>query len=129
MTLSLDYISVLVQVTLFEAPVFWMFYRKLPVERVPAFDAQTDFGKAMRVAGLVALTNACIHPLYFFGFMSSGQAYLWSVFWGQIFAVFGDAFIQSWAARIPIERAIAASLVANLVSWQLTPLLTWALYY
>lgn len=127
---SPDYLSVLLQAWFFKLPIYWLFYRGLAASGLAsALHAQTRTGEAFKIAGLVFLTSVCIHPLVFFGFMASGKTYLWSALWGEVFAVAGEGLLQSWAARLPLRRTLSASFIANLVSWQVTPLVIYWLYY
>ncbi len=61
--------------------------------------------------------------------MSLDRNYIENILIAEAFAIIAETFIHSWATKMPIRQAFAASLVANIVSWQVAPLLTYLLFF
>ncbi len=77
---------------------------------------------------LVTLVNLVTHPIVFFGFMSSRLPYVWAVPLAEVFAMVSEMFLYYFFLRgLTFRRAFVASLVANLFSWQVAPVMTWGI--
>ena len=75
-----------------------------------------------------ASNNLVTHPIVFFGFMSSRLPYVWAVPLAEVFAVVSEMFLYYFFLRgLTFRRAFVASLVANLFSWQVAPVMTWGI--
>ena len=80
-----------------------------------------------RTAAMVTLLNSLTHPIVFFGLMNLPFTFLTNISLAEGFAVGAEAIALTLLCNQPRGRAIFASLIANLVSWQLAPILTYAL--
>lgn len=106
-----QYLYVLFQSNLLEVLVCLYFYRT----RMPWW----------RIIAMVSICNAITHPLVIFGFLRhTGFSFLVGIITAEIFAITAEATLHSADKRIPKLRALAASTFANLVSWQMGPVLT-----
>jgi hypothetical protein len=76
------------------------------------------------------MCNALTHPPVFFGFMTAPIPVLSAILWAEAFAVIVEALLiyKFFPAKISIAKIFLISLVANLVSWQLSPILTWLFF-
>lgn len=74
----------------------------------------------------VTATNAVSHPIVFFALMKLPFGYIWNILIAEAFAIGFEAFV--YRRIFKLERALTASLLANLVSWQLAPPLTALLF-
>ncbi len=110
-----QYLYVLFQSNFFEVLVCLYFYR----------------GRIswQRIILLVSICNAITHPLVIFGFLRhTSFSFLVGIVTAEIFAITAEASLHSADKRIPPLRAVAASTVANLVSWQAGPIFTTLLF-
>lgn len=80
------------------------------------------------LAGVIAI-NAVTHPLVFFLFMSAKAPLLWAALAGEAFAFGFEAFACWYFLGLRAREALLASTLANLFSWQVAPLLTYALFF
>ena len=110
-----QYVLTFLQSSCLEIPIYFLFYRRT-----------LKWGE---VVILVTLANAVTHPWVFFGFMGSGWSYLVSVLAAESFAVGGETVLHGFAARLDLRRTFLAALAANLFSWQVAPILTYALFF
>jgi hypothetical protein len=77
---------------------------------------------------LTTLANSITHPIVFFGFMSSHFTYLSAILAAELFAVVAETLLHSWFGRLPLPLAFRMALIANLMSWQVAPILTYFLF-
>ena len=110
-----DYLYAFAQSSTLEVPIYFLFYR-----------GRLTFAQTFLV---VTIANAFTHPWVFFGFMGSGWTYLVSVLAAETFAVGGETVLHAWSTQLPWPRTFAAATVANLFSWQVAPLLTYAAFF
>jgi len=73
------------------------------------------------VALKITLINSITHPIVFFGLMRLPFSYLTNILIAEAFAVLAEAL---YYRRLGFAHPFKASLFANLVSWQLAPVLT-----
>lgn len=110
-----DYLYTFAQSSTLEVPIYFLFYR-----------SRLTLGRTFLI---VTLANSFTHPWVFFGFMGSGWTYLVSVLVAESFAVGGETCLHSWSGHLPPWRTFAAAWFANLFSWQIAPLLTYAVFF
>lgn len=112
----MTYLYVFLQSNLLEVlPYFWL----LPLAR----------GRGLaRTLVKVTLLNSLTHPIVFFGLMNLPFTFLTNIALAEGFAVVAEAIALSLLCHQPRGRAFFASLLANLVSWQLAPMLTYVLF-
>jgi hypothetical protein len=123
--MSWDYLYIFCQSNALEWPVALMKGRIGYRQGTGAFWPQ-----ALRIIALVTLANSLTHPIVFFGFMNSPLSYLAATLWAETFAVTAEAAVHAAVlgpSRVTLARCLATSFAANLVSWQVAPLLTWSL--
>ncbi len=120
MSSDLSYFYTFWQSNLLEIPVYFLVYRWLAGKEMMTF---------AKVAAVTTLANAFTHPWVFFGFMGVGVSYLVSVPLAECFAVFGEAPLQSYALGPKFKITLLASLLANLFSWQVAPIITYVLFF
>jgi hypothetical protein len=112
--MNLNYLLIFLQSNLIECFVYgWCYRRKLTVGRSVA---------------ITTLANSVTHPIVFFGFMSASFSYLHSIILAEAFAILVEAVLHAWSGRLPLRLAFRASLLANLTSWQLGPILTYYIF-
>ena len=110
-----QYALTFLQSSCLEIPIYFLFYRRQM--------------KLREVVLLVTFANAFTHPWVFFGFMGSGWSYLVSVLVAESFAVGGETLLHGAGARLDFRLTFAAALIANLFSWQVAPILTYAFFF
>jgi hypothetical protein len=113
--MTLDYLYIFLQTTLIELPFYWFFLR-----------AHLSLKKLVLV---VLAINACTHPLVFFGLMALPLAPVVKIAISESFAPAFEAWALVYFLRVPWRQALKASIVANLASWQLGPIVTYWLYF
>ena len=80
---------------------------------------------------ITTFANAITHPIVFFILLSSGSRLNWlsGILLAEAFAVVMEVIIHGYALRPSTKRAwlvlATGSLIANLVSWEFGPILTW----
>ncbi|MBK7890999.1 MAG: hypothetical protein IPJ84_09195 [Bdellovibrionales bacterium] len=78
-----------------------------------------------------SFANAITHPIVFFVWLSSGSHLNWlnGILIAEAFAVIGEIALHGYALGLHGKREWfiigIGSLSANLVSWELGPILTW----
>ncbi len=77
---------------------------------------------------LLSLMNSLSHPIVFFGLMSLPMSYLSVILIAEIFAITSEAVFLHKTQKIPLMLALKTSTIANLVSWQLGPVLTYLIF-
>ena len=115
MLVPLSYVLLFAQSNALELPVLAWGYRKS--QSVP------------RSLALGSLSNLITHPVVIFLFLSWGWSNLVAVLAAECFAVLTEAFLHAgFGGNLRLRTTFLWSLVANLVSWQVAPLLTriWA---
>lgn len=100
-----------------ELVFFYLLHRKLGLSK-------------SRSIGLTTLSNLITHPTIFFGHMTIGLTWLHAILIAEIFAWLSEAALQAWATQTwsRWREWLIVSFVANLVSWELGPRLTWWLW-
>lgn len=108
----MTYLYTFLQSNLLEVPFYYAFYRR---------------GLSLReVLLLVTLANLITHPFIFFGICAVGLSLLVSTLLAELIAIGGEPLLHGYGRRaVWSMQPLVASLIANLASWQLAPLLTW----
>src|SRR4051812_23253556 len=109
--MNLDYLYTFCQTVVIELPVYWYLMRR--------------FRGCRDLCVAVLAINAITHPLVFFGLMSLGSAPVVKIAISEAFAPAFEAWALIYFLRIPAWPAVAASVLANLASWQLGPIFTY----
>jgi hypothetical protein len=96
------------------------FALEVPVYHAVCRRTRTYFG-SWSLAGRVFLLNLLTHPLVCFGFPSfaarAGIEGGTSLALSEVFAVLMEGLVLSCLWELPMRRALAGALVANLASW------------
>jgi hypothetical protein len=111
------YLYTFSQTCALEFPCYAYFLRK-----------ETKRGWLGALAAVVAL-NAFTHPLVFFGLLSAKMVLWQSILCGEVFAFGFEAWACFYFLGLRPKSAFWAATAANLVSWQLGPLLTYWLFF
>lgn len=105
------YFFVFLLSNLLEVPVYWGFLREQGL----------SFARSVLV---VTAMNSLTHPIVFFVIMNFRLTYLWDILLAEAFAIVSEAWILRKVTGAGPGRAFGASVMANVVSWQLAPLIT-----
>lgn len=111
--MSLMYLYIFLQSNLLEVPFYFLVFRK-----------NHSFSK---VLFLTTAINSLTHPIVFFILMNMKSTHLTNILWAETFAVVSEALFFYFVLRTTLTRAFLGSLVANLVSWQFAPMITYFL--
>lgn len=109
-----SYLYVFLQSNGLELPVYAWLYHK-----------HSSWGRAILIA---SVANAMTHPIVFFGWLGKPMPYLQGILLAEAFAILAETGLHRIAIR-DLSLCFRASFIANLVSWQLGPLLTYWLFY
>lgn len=105
------YFYIFFQSNLLEIPVFFLIYRALLSARY--------------TISLVTLSNAFTHPVVIFVFLkASSLQFIEAILVAEAFAIAVESLLHRSVTHLSLLRVLSASLIANLVSWQLGPILT-----
>lgn len=121
-----QYLYVFTQSTLLEIPLYYLGLRSL----VPGLLTRSlrESERLLFFICAVTAVNSVTHPLVFFGIMNLKWAYLQNILVAEAFAILAEAIFMYWILDVSKLRALAVAAIANLVSWQLAPLLTFKLF-
>ncbi len=111
------YLITFLQSNALELAFFYLLHRRLGL--TPA-----------RSIALTTLANLITHPTIFFGHMTMGLSWFSAIISAEIFAWTSEAVLhagttQAWERW---RAWLVTSLIANLMSWELGPRLTWWLW-
>lgn len=120
---KLSYFYIFLQSSTIEVFVYFMFYRGLLSQR--NWSGNKSFGFTFV---LTTLANTITHPIVFFVIMASRQSYLEAILLAEGFAFLAETFLHAYFGKLPLKTTWKASLTANLVSWQLAPIITYFLF-
>lgn len=80
-----------------------------------------------------SICNALTHPIVFFAFMASRLSLLNSILFAELFAILAETLLifyfypkDIFLKKVSFRKAFLVAFLANLLSWQLAPMLTWA---
>lgn len=105
------YLYIFLQSNLLEVP----FYRLLLGQK------KSWLKSTMQVTAINSLT----HPIVFFVIMNAQNTYLQNILLAEGFAIVAETLFFFGVMKVNFVRALVAATVANLVSWQLAPMLTY----
>lgn len=108
----MNYLYIFTQSCLLEIPFYLIFIKRPKLEK-------TAFVFAM---------NSMTHPIVFFGLMNLSMTFLQNILVAEAFAILSESFALNLLLKMDWKRAALASLLANLVSWQLGPVLTYTIW-
>lgn len=121
-----QYLYVFLQSNLLEVPFYYFGLRSL----APSLLTRSLYESERILFFLCAVTaiNSVTHPVVFFGIMNLKATYLQNILMAEAFAILSEAIFMYWLLDVSKLRAMAVATIANLVSWQLAPLLTYRLF-
>lgn len=106
----MSYLQLFLQSTAIEILFLLIFFRGIP---------------ASRVAKISFLANAFTHPLFVFGWLAiPGQRTLPWLLSGEALVILAEAVIFFYCLRKRFGITLAGALIANLLSWELGPRLS-----
>lgn len=76
----------------------------------------------------ITTLNALTHPIVFFFIMNLKLPYLANILVAETFAIVAEALLICFFLRVSFSKTFVASLFANLISWQIAPMLTYAIW-
>jgi hypothetical protein len=109
--MSLTYLYVFLQSNLLEVPIYYLFFRR----------QETPWQSLQRVT----LINSLTHPIVFFVIMNLEMTYLQNILAAELFAIMAETLYFALVFKRSASWSFLAALIANLVSWQLAPVLTY----
>lgn len=109
------YLYTFAQTNFLELPFYYLVLRR-----------RVDFRTCLLV---VTFGNLLTHPLVFFGFLGSSRSYFASTLSAEVFAPVVEAIVIALATRASWKQAFGASLLSNFISWQIAPIVTYALFF
>lgn len=111
--MSLAYLYIFLQSNLLEVPVYYLFFRK-----------QKSLFQTLL---LVTAINSLTHPVVFFVIMNFKLTYLTNILLAETFAIVAETLFLHKVCGFDGWNSFRAAFYANLVSWQLAPMLTYLL--
>jgi len=73
----------------------------------------------------IFVMNSVTHPIVFFGLMNLPLTFVQTILIAEAFAIVTETAVLCRLAPVSFTRAFAASVLANFVSWQFAPMLTY----
>lgn len=118
----MTYLYLFLQSNLLEWPVYlWAIDSARSRANLPSWSLA-------RRAIAVTVINSITHPVVFFLIMNLSLPYLANILLAESFAVGVEAWLLTSYLRFRWPQALLASLLANLISWQIAPMLTYSLF-
>lgn len=112
----MSYLYVFLQSNLLELPIYlW-------------FSARYAKGEWRRDLGLFTGMNAVTHPLVFFVLLSLPLSFLQGILLAEGVAIGAETLFLAWLTGVSLPLCFATAFFANLVSWQLAPAITYAIF-
>lgn len=105
------YLYIFLQSNLLEVPFYYFFYKK-------------DFDLKKILTTTTAI-NSLTHPIVFFVIMNLKNTYLTNILFAEFFAVITESLFFYFFLNRSYKKAFMASFIANLISWQLAPMMTY----
>lgn len=112
--MSWTYLYIFLQSNLLEVPFYHLFFKK----------SQTPFETLTYSTAINSLT----HPIVFFVIMNLQGTYLENILLAESFAILAETLFFAKILKKGFLRSFFAALVANLVSWQVAPMMTYYLF-
>lgn len=123
----MTYLLTFLQSNFLEVPFYCAFHYRFRTMQGPG----TSFDRVLRSVLITTASNAISHPIVFFVILARGSGLTWGggILLAEAFAIGSEIFLHSLAlspkGRREILYVALSSLLANLVSWELGPILTW----
>lgn len=115
----MNYFFLFLQSNALELPVSLLFlYRTLKPSAKWSFTGALAF---------VTCLNAVTHPIVFFFIMNLKMTYLFNILVAETFAILSEALCYRQMSGEKAGYCLLISLFANFLSWQISPMITYAL--
>lgn len=95
---------------------------------IPVFLVLGVRGPWRRGARFVFVMNSVTHPIVFFGLMNLPLTFLQTISLAEAFAIVAETLVLWRLAPVRFRRALLASGLANFISWQFAPILTYLVW-
>lgn len=112
--MNLIYLYIFLQSNLLEVPFYYLAFKK-------NYSFKDILFKTTAI-------NSLTHPIVFFVLMNLNQTYLKNILLAEVFAIVVETFFFSRFKNISWLNAFIGAVIANLVSWQVAPMLTYAIF-
>lgn len=112
--MSLTYLYIFLQSNLLEVPFYHLFFRK------------HQNGKESLL--LTTAINSLTHPVVFFVIMNFKNTYLENILLAEGFAILSETIFFSKVLQRGWGRSFLAATIANLISWQFAPMITYYIF-
>lgn len=109
------YLYIFLQSNLLEVPFYYYFLKG-------------NNNKFFKILGLITVINSLTHPIVFFLIMNMKLYYIVNILIAESFAIISETILVQKIFKSKFLLAFTASFIANLVSWQLAPALTYILF-
>lgn len=114
----MNYFLIFLQSNFLETPVYLPFLFANSLRQKDVFMA----------LALVTAMNAITHPIVFFFIMNFKWNYLSNILTAEAFAILVESLMLYKVSKVKYRSCLLASVCANLLSWQISPMLTYAFY-
>ncbi|MBX3017084.1 MAG: hypothetical protein KF767_04290 [Bdellovibrionaceae bacterium] len=109
--------------------IYLFFFLQSNLLELPVYLARKPAGWNWKRSLLfITVLNSVTHPLVFFGFMNLPLPYLANILLAEAFAIVAEALALRRFADRRWRDALCTSAFANLISWQLAPMLTYSFF-
>lgn len=109
--MSFSYLYIFLQSNLLEVPFYFIFFKR-----------NNSFHK---ILCLTTAINSLTHPIVFFVLMNLKISYLNTILIAEAFAIITETLFFYKFLEPNLKRSFLGALTANLVSWQLAPIITY----
>lgn len=107
---------------------FWIFFQSNLLEApvmIPFLMKRNTFLQSLSI---LTCLNAITHPVVFFFIMNLKMVFLFNILTAEAFAIAAEAYALHKITRDPYQNCLLISLSANFFSWQISPMITYALH-
>jgi hypothetical protein len=113
----MEYCQIFLQSNLLEFPVYLCFFKFYKFE-----------WSLLQGSIFTTGMNLITHPIVYFTIMNMKMSYLHNILLAELFAIVAETFILFFSLKRNLFPCLLASVLANLTSWQLSPMLTYAFH-
>lgn len=114
----------------FAGLTYFYVYLQSNLLEVPAYHwGLGEKKQSLETLALCTFMNSLTHPIVFFLIMNLPLTYLQNTLFAESFAIFSETFIMHRVLKRGFLKTLLVSTFANLVSWQLAPMLSYGLFF
>jgi hypothetical protein len=104
---------------------FYLFFQSNLLEVVFLIYFYRQYLSTIKITALVTVCNSITHPIVIFIILkNSSLSFMTSILLAEAFAIVAEMILHKYATKMTWKSAFTGSLLANLLSWQLGPILT-----